>query len=149
MYARILIASDGSELADRALDHGLQLAKLAGSEVTIVTVTEPVTIVGGGYASIAGGVVDPLPELVEAQEKAARELLQRAAKRAADQGVTAKTVLVDNTFAAEGVVATANEIGAELIIMGSHGRRGLDRLLLGSQTNNVLAHTKIPVLVTR
>jgi nucleotide-binding universal stress UspA family protein len=149
MYARILIASDGSELADRALDHGLQLAKLAGSEVTIVTVTEPVTIVGGGYASIAGGVVDPLPELVEAQEKAARELLQRAAKRAAEQGVTAKTVLVDNTFAAEGIVSTANETGAELIIMGSHGRRGLNRLLLGSQTNNVLAHTKIPVLVTR
>lgn len=149
MYARILIASDGSELAERALDHGLQLAKLAGSEVTIVTVTEPVTIVGGGYASIAGGVVDPLPELVEAQEKAARELLARAAKRAADQGVTAKTVLVDNTFAAEGIVATANQTGAELIIMGSHGRRGLNRLLLGSQTNNVLAHTKIPVLVTR
>lgn len=149
MYARILIASDGSELADRALDHGLQLAKLAGSEVTIVTVTEPVTIVGGGYASIAGGVVDPLPELVEAQEKAARELLQRAAKRAADQGVTAKTVLVDNTFAAEGIVSTANETRAELIVMGSHGRRGLNRLLLGSQTNNVLAHTKIPVLVTR
>jgi nucleotide-binding universal stress UspA family protein len=149
MYKRILIASDGSELADRALDHGLQLAKLAGSEVTIVTVTEPVTIVGGGYASIAGGVVDPLPELVEAQEKAARELLQRAAKRAADQSVTAKTVLVDNTFAAEGIVSTANDTGAELIIMGSHGRRGLNRLLLGSQTNNVLAHTKIPVLVTR
>lgn len=149
MYARILIASDGSELADRALDHGLQLTKLAGSEVTIVTVTEPVTIVGGGYASIAGGVVDPLPELVEAQEKAARELLQRAAKRAADQGVTAKTVLVDNTFAAEGIVSTANETRAELIVMGSHGRRGLNRLLLGSQTNNVLAHTKIPVLVTR
>lgn len=149
MYARILIASDGSELADRALEHGLQLAKLAGSELTIVTVTEPVTIVGGGYASIAGGVIDPLPELIEAQEKAARELLERAAKRAAEHGVTAKTILVDNSFAAEGIVATANEIGAELIIMGSHGRRGLNRLLLGSQTNNVLAHTKIPVLVTR
>lgn len=149
MYARVLIASDGSELADRALEHGLQLAKLAGSELTIVTVTEPVTIVGGGYASIAGGVIDPLPELIEAQEKAARELLERAAKRAAEHGVTAKTILVDNSFAAEGIVATANEIGAELIIMGSHGRRGLNRLLLGSQTNNVLAHTKIPVLVTR
>lgn len=149
MYARILIASDGSELADRALEHGLQLAKLAGSELTVVTVTEPVTIVGGGYASIAGGVIDPLPELIEAQEKAARELLERAAKRAAEHGVTAKTILVDNSFAAEGIVATANEIGAELIIMGSHGRRGLNRLLLGSQTNNVLAHTKIPVLVTR
>ena len=149
MYARILIATDGSDLADRAIDHGLQLAKVAGSEVTIVTVTEPATLVGGGYASVAGGVIDPLPELIEAQDKAARELLERAAKRAAHQGVTAKTVLVDNSFAAEGIVATADQIGAELIIMGSHGRRGLNRLLLGSQTNNVLAHTKIPVLVTR
>lgn len=149
MYARILIASDGSELADRALQHGLQLAKLAGSEVTIVTVTEPVTIVGGGYASVAGGVLDPVPELLEAQETAARELLERAAKKAAEQGITARTILVDNSFAAEGIVETAKSIDAELIIMGSHGRRGLNRLLLGSQTNNVLAHTKIPVLVTR
>ncbi len=149
MYARILIATDGSELADRAIDHGVQLAKLAGSEVTIVTVTEPVTIVGGGYATVVGGIVDPIPELIEAQEKAARDLLQRVANRAADQGLTVKTVLVDNSFAAEGIVATASEIGAELIIMGSHGRRGLNRLLLGSQTNNVLAHTKLPVLVTR
>lgn len=149
MYARILIATDGSDLADRALEHGFQLAKLAGSEVTIVTVTEPVTIVGGGYASVAGGVIDPLPELVEAQEKAAKDLLDRAAKRAAEQGITAKTILVDNSFAAEGIVETAKSIGAELIVMGSHGRRGLNRLLLGSQTNNVLAHTTIPVLVTR
>lgn len=149
MYARILIATDGSDLADRALEHGFQLAKLAGSEVTIVTVTEPVTIVGGGYASVAGGVIDPLPELVEAQEKAAKDMLDRAAKRAAEQGITAKTILVDNSFAAEGIVETAKSIGAELIVMGSHGRRGLNRLLLGSQTNNVLAHTTIPVLVTR
>jgi nucleotide-binding universal stress UspA family protein len=149
MYARILIATDGSDLADRALDHGCRLARMAGSEVTIVTVTEPVTIVGGGYATVVGGVVDPIPELIEAQQKSAEELLQRAAKRAANQGVTVKTMLVDNSFAADGIVATANEIGAELIIMGSHGRRGLNRLLLGSQTNNVLAHTKLPVLVTR
>jgi nucleotide-binding universal stress UspA family protein len=149
MYARILIATDGSELADRALDHGLQLAKLAGSEVTVVTVTEPATVVGGGYATVAGTVIDPLPELIEAQDKAARELLERTAKRATDQGVTVKTVLVDNSFPAEGIVATAANIGAELIIIGSHGRRGLNRLLLGSQTNNVLAHTKVPVLVTR
>lgn len=149
MYARILIATDGSDLADRALDHGLQLAKLAGSEVTIVTVTEPAAVIGGGYATVAGTVVDPLPELIEAQDKAARELLERAAKRAADQGVIVKTVLVDNSFPAEGIVATAVNIGAELIVMGSHGRRGLNRLLLGSQTNNVLAHTTVPVLVTR
>lgn len=149
MYTRILIATDGSDLADRALDQGLKLAKLAGSEVTVVTVTEPATVVGGGYATVAGTVIDPIPELIEAQQKAARELLERAAKLAAEQGVTVKTVLVDNSFAAEGIVATAANIGAELIVMGSHGRRGLNRLLLGSQTNNVLAHTKTPVLVTR
>lgn len=149
MYKQILIATDGSDLADRALEHGLQLAKLAGSDMTIVTVTEPVTIVGGGYAGVAGGVIDPLPELVEAQEKAARDMLDQAAKKAAAQGITAKTILVDNSFAAEGIVETAKSIGAELIVMGSHGRRGLNRLLLGSQTNNVLAHTTIPVLVTR
>lgn len=149
MYARILIATDGSDLADRALDRGLELAKLAGSEVTIVTVTEPAAIIGGGYATVAGTVVDPLPELIEAQNKGARELLERAAKRAADQGVTARTVLVDNSFPAEGIVRAAADIDAQLIVMGSHGRRGLNRLLLGSQTNNVLAHTKVPVLVTR
>jgi nucleotide-binding universal stress UspA family protein len=149
MYARILIATDGSDLAGRALEHGLQLAKLAGSEVTVVTVTEPATIVGGGFATGAGAVVDPLPELIEAQDNAAREVLAEVAKKAADQGVTVKTVLVDNSFAAEGIVATADSIGAELIVMGSHGRSGLNRLLLGSQANNVLSHTKIPVLITR
>ena len=149
MYARILIATDGSELANGALDHGLQLAKLAGSEVTVVTVTEPATVIGGGYATVAGAVIDPIPELIEAQDRAARELLDRAAKRAADQGVTVRTMLVDNSFPAEGVVATATNINADLIVMGSHGRRGLNRLLLGSQTSNVLAQTKIPVLVTR
>jgi len=149
MYARILIAIDGSELADRALNHGLQLAKLAGSEVTVVTVTEPAAVVGGGYATVAGAVIDPFPELIAAQDQAARELLARAEKTASDQGVTVKTQLVDNSFPAEGIVATAAAINAELIVMGSHGRRGLDRLLLGSQTSNVLAHTKVPVLVTR
>ena len=149
MYARILIATDGSDLADRALDHGLQLAKLAGSEVTVVTVTEPATLVGGGYATVAGTVIDPLPQLIEAQDKAARELLGRAAKTAADQGITVKTVLVDNNFPAEGIVATAVNIGAELIVMGSHGRRGIEKLVLGSVTQRVLGVVKVPVLVVR
>lgn len=149
MYARILIATDGSELAERALDHGLELAKLAGAEVTVVTVTEPATVIGGGYATVAGAVIDPIPELIEAQDQSARELLGRAEKTAADRGIAVKTVLVDNSFPAEGIVATATSINADVIVMGSHGRRGLNRLLLGSQTNNVLANTKIPVLVTR
>ena len=149
MYAQILIATDGSELAGHALDHGLKLAKALGSQVTIVTVTEPAAVVGGGYATMAGTGFDPIPELIDAQKKIADSVLDAAAKTAEGQGVEAKTLLVDNSFPAEGIVAAAEQIGADLIVMASHGRRGLGRLLLGSQTSNVLAHSKVPVLVTR
>ena len=149
MYKKILIATDGSELAGRALEHGLKLAKLVGAEVTILTVTEPAAVVGAGYASIAGTMIDPMPELIQAQEDAAKQVLSVAETAAQAAGVTAKTRLIDNSFPAEGIVAAAAEISADLIVMGSHGRRGIGRLLLGSQTSNVLAHSKVPVLVTR
>jgi nucleotide-binding universal stress UspA family protein len=149
MYKKILIATDGSELAGRALEHGLKLAKLVGAEVTILTVTEPAAVVGAGYASIAGTMIDPMPELIQAQEDAAKQVLATAETAAKDAGVVVQTRLIDNSFPAEGIVAAAAETGADLIVMGSHGRRGIGRLLLGSQTSNVLAHSKVPVLVTR
>lgn len=149
MYAQILIATDGSELAGRALEQGLKLGKALGSKVTIVTVTEPTALVGGGYAAIAGTTFDPIPELIEAQKAMADGVLKAAAETAAAHGVAAKTLLVDNSFPADAIVSAASEIGADLIVMASHGRRALGRLLLGSQTSNVLAHSKIPVLVTR
>ena len=149
MYKKILIATDGSELAGRALEHGLKLAKLVGAEVTILTVTEPAAVVGAGYASIAGTMIDPMPELIQAQEDAAKQVLSAAEASAQAAGVAVKTRLIDNSFPAEGIVAAAEETSADLIVMGSHGRRGLGRLLLGSQTSNVLAHSKVPVLVTR
>jgi len=149
MYEKILIAVDGSELAKRALDQGLALAKTLGSKVSIVTVTEPVAIVGGGYAGVAGSGFDPLPQLIEAQKLAAQGTLATASATASAAGIEVESILADNSFAAEGIIATAESIGAGLIVMGSHGRRGIGRLLLGSQTSNVLAQTKIPVLVTR
>lgn len=149
MYKNILIATDGSDVAARAIDHGLALAKAVGAQVTIVTVIEPFAVTGGGYATVAGTVIDPLPELIEAQARAAHEIVAAAAKVAESAGVPVKTSVVDNSFAAEGINAEAAAIGADLIVMGSHGRRGLSRLLLGSQTSNVLAHAKVPVLVVR
>ena len=149
MYKKILIATDGSELAARALEHGLKLAGQVGAEVAIVTVTEPAVVIGAGYANVAGTSFDPIPELIEAQEQAAKALLQKDAAKATELGLAAETVLVTNTYPADAIVNTAGQVGADLIVMGSHGRRGLGRLLLGSQTSNVLAHTKIPVLVTR
>lgn len=149
MYAHILVATDGSELADRALDQAIALAKALSSEITIVTVSEPAAVVGAGYSAVAGTIVDPIPELIEAQEEAAKGLLDKASAKVTAAGVPVKTVYVNDSFPAEGIILTAQNTKADLIVMGSHGRRGLGRLLLGSQTNNVLAQTKIPVLVTR
>lgn len=149
MYAHILVATDGSELAGRALDHALGLAKSLGSQVTIITVTEPAALVGGGFGAVAGTAFDPIPELIEAQEEAAKGLLAKAVAVAKAAGIDAKTAYVNDSFPAEGIIGTADSVGADLIVMGSHGRRGIGRLLLGSQTSNVLAHTKVPVLVTR
>jgi len=149
MYKKIVIATDGSEVAGRAVEHGLELAKLTGATVTLVTVTEPAVMLTSGYASVAGAGFEPIPELIEAQEQAAKDLLAREAAKGTEFGLKPETVVVGDSFPAEGIVNTAVEIGADLIVMGSHGRRGLGRLLLGSQTSNVLANTKIPVLVTR
>jgi len=149
MYEKILIATDGSELAGRALDQGLRLAQTLGSKVTIVTVTEPAAVIGGGYSAVAGAGFDPIPELIEAQKQVAEGVLRAAAETAKGQGIEVSTLLVDNSFPAEGIIASAAQVDADLIVMASHGRRGLGRLLLGSQTSNVLAHSKVPVLVTR
>ena len=149
MYKKILIATDGSDLAARALEHGAQLAKTVDAEVVVVTVIEPAALMGGGYASVAGTVYDPVPELIEAQKEATTKLLQGALAKVSAFGVAVTSEYVDNSFPAEGIISTAERVGADLIVMGSHGRRGLGRLLLGSQTNEVLAHTKLPVLVTR
>lgn len=149
MYSSILIATDGSELAENALEQGLELARRLGSSVTVVTVIEPVAVVGAGYSAAAGLGYSPVPELIEAQREQAMITLEAAQAKARDAGMTVRIKLITEAYAAEGIVAAAEEIGADLIVMGSHGRRGLGRLLVGSQTSNVLAHTKIPVLVTR
>jgi nucleotide-binding universal stress UspA family protein len=149
MYAHILVATDGSDLANRALDHAIAVAKALNSEITVVTVTEPAAVLGAGYSAVAGTIIDPIPELIEAQQSGAKELLAKAEEKVKAAGVPVKTVYVDDSFPAEGIILTAQNIDADLIVMGSHGRRGFGRLLLGSQTNNVLAQTAIPVLVTR
>lgn len=147
MYKHIVVATDGSELAKRGLDHALRLAGIIGARVTICTVIEPSAMLG--YADMAGAVFDPLPEMIEAQQDGAKKVLKDASDAALALGIESETQVVDNAFPAEGIIAVAEKVGADLIVMGSHGRRGIGRLLLGSQTNEVLAHSKIPVLVIR
>lgn len=145
MYKQILIATDGSELAGKALDHGLRLAKTVGAKVTIVNVTEPFPVVLSDDAMI----VPPIEEYEDAVAEAAKKILSAASDQAAKAGVSASVRQEKDQFAAEGIIKAAGEVGADLIVMASHGRRGISKLLLGSQATEVLTHSKVPVLICR
>lgn len=148
MYRNILISTDGSELAGKAVEHGVTLAKEMGAAVTFVTVTEMWSALE--MASEAShGTPNPLEVYEEMAAESAQNILDAAQKCARDAGVRCETLHVRDRAPAEGIVATADEKGCDLIVMASHGRRGLNRLLLGSQTTEVLAYSKVPVLVVR
>src|SRR5690606_27503261 len=133
MFKSILVATDGSELATRALDAALELARTNGATLTILTATDPVAtgIGGGGFGTIDAGPI--VARLEEAYAAGAADLLASARHRAQDAGIKAKTLHLPRHRPADGILQTATEISADLIVMGSHGRRGLNRLLLGSQ----------------
>jgi nucleotide-binding universal stress UspA family protein len=149
MYSKILIATDGSELAGRGVEQGVGLARALGAEVTIITVSEPWVPMGVDATGFA--VTDF--SLADEYERAARatgdEILAKARAKAADAGVTCQSAYVGRQYPADAILDYADENGMELIVMASHGRRGLGRLVLGSQTNEVLTRSKIPVLVVR
>jgi nucleotide-binding universal stress UspA family protein len=142
MYQHLLIATDGSELAAAAVAQGIELAKRLGARVTIVTVTEP-----PGFATL------PTPEFLDAYEKAVTEqaasILTAAGERAKEQGVACATLHVRDRFVAEAIGTTASEQHCDLIVMASHGRRGVAKVLLGSETMRVLSLSNLPVLVCR
>lgn len=146
MYQHILISTDGSEVAQKGVDHGLSLAKSVGAKVTIVMVTEPFPIYAGPEW-IPGP--NEMADYEAGQKEAATKVLA-GVKAAADRlGVGAETVHVPGARPAEAIVATAAKRQCNLIVMASHGRRGLRRLLLGSQTSEVLVSSPVPVLVVK
>jgi nucleotide-binding universal stress UspA family protein len=145
MYKHILIASDGSELAGRAVEQGLTLAKTLGSKVTAVTVTEPWTAAVSGEWAIAF----PVEEYEKAAAANAQKILKQVSETAARIGVACETVHVQDQFPAEGIVEEAKARNCDLIVMGSHGRRGLAKFVLGSQATRVLTHSTTPMLICR
>jgi len=149
MFKTLLIATDGSDLGDKALAAGLALARTHGATVTILTATDPVStgIGAGGFGTIdAGPIVARLEESYAAE---AAKLLAAARQKAEAEGVAAETLHLPRHRPADGIVETADKLGADLIVMGSHGRRGLNRLLLGSQASEVLARARVPVLIVK
>jgi nucleotide-binding universal stress UspA family protein len=149
MYKNLLIATDGSELGDKALDAALDLARQNGASLTILTATDPVAtgIGSGGFGTIDAGPI--LARLEEAYAIEAADLLAAARHKAQEAGIAAETLHLPRHRPADGILETVSEKGCDLIVMGSHGRRGLNRLLLGSQAAEVLARATIPVLIVK
>jgi nucleotide-binding universal stress UspA family protein len=145
MYKHLLIATDGSELAQKAIDHGLALTSALNAKVTAVTVTEPWTSVVTGEMA----VTFPLDLYQQGAAASAEEILSRVRESARKAGVACDTLHVKDHFPAEGIIEAAKLQGCDLIVMASHGRRGLSRLLLGSQANRVVTQSTIPVLICR
>ena len=145
MYKHILIATDGSELAGKAVAAGFELARQCGAQVTVVTVTEPWTAMVGGDAVFAF----PIDEYAKAANEGAARILDAASELARKAEITCATVHVKDQYPPEAILDTANKIACDLIVMASHGRRGLGRLLLGSVAAKVLTHSTLPVLICR
>lgn len=148
MYKHILIATDGSELATKALEHGLSLAKRDNAKVTCVTVTEQWSAFDMAHeVQVRKG--NPVERFEEVAAVAANRILDDAAQRAKAHGVVCERIHVNDQHPAEGIVEAAKESGCDLIVMASHGRRGVSRLLLGSQAYEVLTHCTVPALIVR
>lgn len=148
MYANILLSTDGSEVARKGIEHGLALAKALNAKATVITVTEPLPVdYGSGHA---GGWV-PSQEEFDRYDAACAEhaskVLHEARVMAEKIGTSAELLHVPNGHPATAIVATAKSRGCDLIVMASHGRRGLRKLFLGSQTSEVLVDGSVPVLV--
>lgn len=149
MYGHILIPTDGSDFARKGVDAGLELAEKLGSKVTALMITEPYPL----YATSAHLVFVPADNEIDRYEASQRAFaeaaLEAVAKKAEKLGVAIETLHLSNELPSDAIVKTAAERGCNLIVMASHGRRGIARMLLGSQTSQVLHDTRVPVLVVR
>ena len=145
MFKSILVPSDGSELADKAAMQAIELAKSLKARLTFLRVTPPPAPI------VIEGIVVAYPtEEVRAQQKErVGAHLAGLAAAAASAGVECASRHVENDQPWRAILDIAESVGADLVMMGSHGRKGVAALVLGSETHKVLTHTKIPVLVCR
>jgi nucleotide-binding universal stress UspA family protein len=145
MYSNILIATDGSDLAAKAVEHGLALAGSLGAKATAVTVTPPFHVL----TTDARMIEDTHAQYDARMHADAEKILAAVAKAARAAGVACETVAVAHEHPYKAIIETAGAKGCDLIVMASHGRHGIAALVLGSETVKVLTHCTIPVLVHR
>lgn len=144
VYKHILLPTDGTEFCEKAVRQGVALAKLIGARVTGVTVTTP-------FSSFVAPTIpsDMFERLRESRRVAVNEVLASVEATAKASGVPCQTIEVEDEHPYKGIINTAESKGCDLIVMASHGRRGMSALVVGSETQKVVTHTTIPVLVCR
>jgi nucleotide-binding universal stress UspA family protein len=147
MYARILVATDGSTLSKKAVTHAIGLAAATGAELVAFKVVPryPQAYFEGSIPLNAKEVARIESQWAEEAQKAV-DAVQKAAEA---KGVTAKGIVTRSDIVSDAIIAAAKKQKADLVIMASHGRKGIKRLLLGSETQQVLTHCQMPVLVLR
>ncbi len=144
MYKRILVPTDGSELSQKAVATACSLTKLTGAHMVALCVKEPFP-----YSAISEMQPVPPQEFYDSQERIARQRVDAAVEQARAEGVAAEGVTVEALHPWEAILDVAKTRECDAIVMASHGRRGLNALLLGSETQKVLTHGSVPVLVVR
>lgn len=148
MYANILLSTDGSDVARQGVEHGMALAKALNAKVTVITVTEPLPVdYGGGHASGWIPSQEEFDRFDKASKEHAAKLLDEAQAVAKQIGISAELLHIPDAHPATAIIETAKSRGCDLIVMASHGRRGIRKLFLGSQTSEVLVDGSVPVLV--
>lgn len=147
MFKHILVPTDGSELSRATARRAISFAKEAGARVTVFYAKPEYPIAYFGE----GALIDPTtPEkFAEMAAEQAAEYMGEVESWCSEAGVPCASVSATSDVPYEAIIEAAEKSGCDLIFMASHGRRGISGLLLGSETNKVLTHSRIPVLVYR
>ena len=146
---KILIAVDDSRYADHAAEFGFEMARLCRAEVGLVNIIEPMIMPATGGDSITGITTDVSmvdeAEVVRIQKEAAENTVKRIQAQYADE--LKITNFTEYGITADGILKCSAEFGADMIVVGTHNRTGIDRLFMGSIAESVVRHSKVPVLV--
>ena len=147
MYKRILVATDGSTLSRKAVRNALELAAATGAELVALYVVPryPVSYFEGGISISSQDIARTEKQWAD-QGQAVVDAVQQAAQL---EGIKAKAVTTSSGLVAESIIKAVKKHKCDLIVMASHGRKGIKRILLGSETQHVLTHSSVPVLVLR
>jgi nucleotide-binding universal stress UspA family protein len=147
MYRKILVATDGSQLSKKAVASGIELAAATGAELVALNVVPRYPT-----SYFEGGVSIPTEEVAKTERRwsqRAQEIVDAVRGQAEARGVKSRSVIAHSDLVAESIMQAAKRNKCDLIVMASHGRKGIKRVLLGSETQHVLTHSAIPVLVLR